>query len=76
MDIADLLDENEGDPALEVRIQPDIQLFSPDFALQNFVPRLIDHLLAQLLGIDHAGVEHEFTDEERLMITIDNNRFY
>jgi hypothetical protein len=33
VDIADLLDENEGDPALEVRIQSDIQLFSSDFAL-------------------------------------------
>jgi hypothetical protein len=76
VDIADLLDENEGDPALEVRIQANIQLFSPDFGLQNFLPRLIDHLLARLLGMDHAGVEHEFTDEERLMITIDNNRFY
>ena len=76
VDIADVLDENEGDPALEVRIQANIQLYSPDFDLQNFVPRLIDHLLARLLGMDHAGVEHEFTDEERLMITIDNNRFY
>jgi len=46
VDIAELLDENEGDPALEVRIQTNIQLFYPNFALQNFVPQLLDHLLA------------------------------
>jgi hypothetical protein len=45
-------------------------------ALQGFVPQLIDHLLARLLGIDHAGVEHEFTEEERMTLTIDNNRLY
>jgi len=33
VDIADLLDENEGDLALEVRIQSDIQLFSSDFVV-------------------------------------------
>ena len=36
--MADLLDENEGDPALEVRIQANIYFPSPDLALQNFVP--------------------------------------
>jgi hypothetical protein len=44
--------------------------------LQGFVPQLIDHLLAQLLGMDEAGVEHEFTDEERMTLTINNNCLY
>jgi hypothetical protein len=44
--------------------------------LQGFVPQLIDHLLARLLGMDQAGVEYEFTDEERMTLTIDNNRLY
>jgi len=26
--------------------------------------------------MDQAGVEHEFTDEERMILTIDNNRLY
>jgi len=77
VDIADLLDKNEEDPALEVIFQ----LISICFlllicALQAFVPQLIDHLLARLLGMDQAGVEHEFTDEERMSLTIDNHRLY
>ena len=77
VDIADLLDENEEDPALEVIFQ----LISICFlllicALQAFIPQLIDHLLAQLLGMDQAGVEHEFTYEERMSLTIDNHCLY
>jgi hypothetical protein len=26
--------------------------------------------------MDQAGVEHKFTDEERMSLTIDNNRLY
>jgi hypothetical protein len=74
VDIADLLDENEGDPALEVAFK----LIFICFLLlicssQGFVPQLIDHLLARLLGMDKAGVEHEFTDQERMTLTIDSN---
>src|SRR6266704_5417231 len=77
VDIADLLDENEEDPALEVIFQ----LISICFlllicALQAFVPQLIDHLLARLLRMDQAGVKHEFTDEERMLLTIDNHHLY
>jgi hypothetical protein len=77
VDIADLLDENEGDPALEVIFKLIFTCFLLLICtLQGFVPQLIDHLLARLLGMDEAGVEHEFTDEERMTLTIDNNRLY
>jgi hypothetical protein len=77
MDIVDLLDKNERDPALKVIFQLiSICFFLLIRALQVFLPQLIDHLFAQLLGMVQAGVKHEFKDEERMSLTIDNNCLY
>jgi len=73
VEIADYLDENEGDPALEVRNQCS-EMFLNN--LQNFVPQLLNHLLARLLELDRDGTEQEFSDEERATIIIENNRLF
>ena len=75
VDIAEYCDAHEGDPALEVRI-----LFVYCVKLlkwkQDFLPRLLDHLLARLLNLEYDGDEHEFTDEERANVIIVNDRMY
>ncbi|THH09784.1 hypothetical protein EW146_g8583 [Bondarzewia mesenterica] len=47
-----------------------------DRAVQNFLPQLIDHLLARFLGLAYDGDEYEFTDEQRGLLQIDQNRLY
>jgi hypothetical protein len=42
--------------------------------LQNFLPKLKDHILEQLLGIPEN--ENEFSDADRATITFKNNRIF
>ncbi|KAI0743239.1 hypothetical protein BC629DRAFT_1275165, partial [Irpex lacteus] len=46
-----------------------------DRALQDFMPRLQDHILARLSGIDYHD-ELSFSDEERHSLSFVNNRIY
>jgi len=46
------------------------------FELQNFLPRLQDHLLARLLGVTYDGDEHSFSEADRHTITFVQNRLY
>ncbi|KII83442.1 hypothetical protein PLICRDRAFT_677051, partial [Plicaturopsis crispa FD-325 SS-3] len=44
--------------------------------MQDFLPRLQDHLLGRLPDQDYDGDETEFTDEQRRTVTFVNNRLY
>ncbi|KAN0118275.1 hypothetical protein V8E52_005251 [Russula decolorans] len=46
---------------------------SGDPALMNFLPRLKDHILAQILGQEFNRGDYEFTDEEQSCITFVHN---
>ncbi|KIL66687.1 hypothetical protein M378DRAFT_63514, partial [Amanita muscaria Koide BX008] len=47
-----------------------------DPACKDFLPRLLDHLLARLLGIAYDGDEATFPSAARSTITIRNNAIY
>ncbi|KAH7918173.1 hypothetical protein BV22DRAFT_1025018, partial [Leucogyrophana mollusca] len=47
-----------------------------DLAIVDFIPRLKDHLLARLLGMQYDGDEHDFTDEQRDTVIIKRNKLY
>ncbi|KAG2757163.1 hypothetical protein P692DRAFT_201859216 [Suillus brevipes Sb2] len=47
-----------------------------DPAVTNFVPKLRDHILFRLRGLDVTFCDHTFTDEERNLVIIPNNRIY
>ena len=47
-----------------------------DAFVQDFIPRLKDHLLARLLDHTYEGDEIDFTDSERETVTLVNNRIY
>ncbi|KAG2055844.1 hypothetical protein BDR06DRAFT_1044714 [Suillus hirtellus] len=42
-------------------------------AIKGFIPKLKDHLLSQLLGLDYDGDERAFTDAERNSVRFINN---
>ncbi|KAG2140146.1 hypothetical protein DEU56DRAFT_705242, partial [Suillus clintonianus] len=42
----------------------------------DFIPKLKDHLLGRIRGIEYTGDELEFTDEERAQLIIANNKIY
>ncbi|KAG2029778.1 hypothetical protein BDR03DRAFT_1017973 [Suillus americanus] len=42
----------------------------------DFIPRLKDHLLARLRGIEYTGDKLDFTDEDCTQIIIANNKIY
>jgi hypothetical protein len=44
--------------------------------MQDFVPRLKDHLLARLLNQEYDGDEDHFTDTDRNTVRIIDNRIY
>ena len=48
----------------------------PETINQNFLPRLKDYILAQILGQQTYGDGHDFTDEERNCVSFVNNRMY
>ena len=50
--------------------------FSHSIFLKNFIPRLKNHLLSQLLGCEYSGDETEFTSAERNTVTFLNNCIY
>jgi hypothetical protein len=43
---------------------------------QDFLLRLKNHLLAQILGLEYVGDDKDFTSAERNVITLVNNRMY
>ncbi|KAH7909388.1 hypothetical protein BJ138DRAFT_1102735 [Hygrophoropsis aurantiaca] len=43
---------------------------------EDFLPRLKDHLLARLLGIQYEGDEHDFTNNQRNTVIIRGNKLY
>ncbi|KAF8887132.1 hypothetical protein BD779DRAFT_1611603 [Infundibulicybe gibba] len=47
-----------------------------DIAFQDFLPRLLDHLLGRLQGIPYDGDEQIFSTAERAHIHIQNNEIY
>ena len=47
-----------------------------DTRLQDFVPRLKDHILARLLSKEYDGDEQEYTHAERNSVQIQDNRIY
>ncbi|KAF8314653.1 hypothetical protein F5887DRAFT_861233, partial [Amanita rubescens] len=47
-----------------------------DPAFQNFLPRLQDHLLMRLLGLEYNGDEKEFTTAERNHVVIVKGSIY
>jgi len=44
--------------------------------MQNFIPKLQDHLLGRLLNKEFDGDEHQFTNAERNTVRIVDNRIY
>lgn len=44
--------------------------------IQDFLPRLKDHILSRLLGLEYVGDEHDFTDNDRRRVQILNNKMY
>ena len=69
------LGENKDDPALKVRsyYQPIRQFLAMS---QNFLPRLKEHLLGQLLGHEHDDNGQLFTAQEQIGLTFLHNRIY
>lgn len=44
--------------------------------MQAFIPKLKDHILYHLQNLDVSYCDHAFTDAERNMVIILNNRLY
>ncbi|KIK31437.1 hypothetical protein CY34DRAFT_19925 [Suillus luteus UH-Slu-Lm8-n1] len=47
-----------------------------DPAVKNFIPKLRDHILYRLRGLDVSHCDHTFTDDERNAVIIPNNIIY
>ncbi|KAG1888369.1 hypothetical protein F4604DRAFT_1506880, partial [Suillus subluteus] len=45
-----------------------------DPAVKDFIPHLKDHLLGRIRGIDYAGDEQEFSDDNRSQVVLANNQ--
>lgn len=45
-------------------------------SVQDFIPKLKDHLLGRLLRRDFDGDEEQFSEEERATVRINNHNFY
>jgi len=66
-----------ADPATKVSIFSRMQKTLIDYLpLQDFIPRLKDHLLARLLHRPFDGDEEEFSDSDRNTVRIVDNRIY
>lgn len=46
------------------------------YVIQDFLPRLKDHLLGRLLNKSYDGDEHMFSDADRNTVRIVDNRIY
>ncbi|KIJ17498.1 hypothetical protein PAXINDRAFT_110880 [Paxillus involutus ATCC 200175] len=47
-----------------------------DPAVQNFIPRLKDHLLARLRGLAYNGDEYDFSDNNRGCVLLRDNKIF
>ncbi|KAG2134482.1 hypothetical protein DEU56DRAFT_705406, partial [Suillus clintonianus] len=47
-----------------------------DPAVEDFIPRLKDHLLARIRGITYDGDEHDFSDADRASVLITDNKLF
>ncbi|KIJ10138.1 hypothetical protein PAXINDRAFT_16841 [Paxillus involutus ATCC 200175] len=47
-----------------------------DSAFENFLPQLQDHILGRVRGLAYDSDEHEFSDEDRSSININDNKMY
>ncbi|KAG1856388.1 hypothetical protein DFJ58DRAFT_840899 [Suillus subalutaceus] len=45
-------------------------------AIEDFIPRLKDHLLTQLRNLAYDGDEHEFSDADRTLVLFTDNKIY
>lgn len=70
------LREHDGDPAIKVEITFDYEAHYSQRRCQNFIPRLRDHILYRMQGLDVSHCDHSFTDKERNSIIIPNNTVY
>lgn len=61
---------------MRVKFHLDEITFSHSLFSQNFIPKLKNHLLSQLLGYEYSGDETEFTSKERNTATFVNNQIY
>ena len=46
------------------------------FDVQDFIPRLKDHLLTRVQGLAYNGDEYDFSDMDRRCVIIANNRIF
>ncbi|KAG2049202.1 hypothetical protein BDR06DRAFT_1012311 [Suillus hirtellus] len=53
-----------------------LQEYNGDPAVQNFIPKLKDHILFRLRKLDISYCDHTFTDEEHNTVIIPNNTIY
>jgi hypothetical protein len=65
-----------NDPASKVCWDGDPSVFQKLIILQDFIPKLQDHLLGRLLSWKFDGDDHQFTNAERNTVRIVDNRIY
>ena len=77
-DLTAWLAAHGDDPVVEVCLQSsDVFYHSSLIAfVQNFIPRLKDHLIARLRGLEYDGDEHNFSDADRDSVLITDNKIY
>jgi hypothetical protein len=75
LDLFRFLRQHDNDPAVAVGTS----LFKVHLIHDNsqgFIPKLKDHLLYRLRGLDVSYCDHVFTDDERNSIIIPDNKIY
>ena len=78
-DLTAWLTARGDDPVLEVcllLVSSDVYSKSFIAFVQNFIPRLKDHLIARLRGLEYDGDEHDFSDADRDSVLITDNKIY
>jgi hypothetical protein len=71
------LAQHEADPTLNVSCLIYVELGSANFdAHQNFLPRLKDHLLSRLRGLEYDGDKREFTSAERSTVILMHEKIF
>jgi len=74
-DLIAWLGVRRDDPAFQVRCKRFLQRCT-NLILQDFLPRLKDHLLARARGIAYDGDEHEFSEDDHYCVNIKDNLMY
>jgi len=69
-------DERQGDPALKVRRVSPCARRQPLTCMQNFVPKLKDHILTCLLHQGDATTTRSFSSEEQTKLIILQDKLY